>query len=187
MLPDYMIPSTFVRLDQLPLTPRGTVERSALPAAEVSQFIGESAGSSPNSGVGGVTPAVGTDEGLRRRLDELRREYEDCSLQIVELASRVWHLRRLLDEVGRDIAAEVEALPPNATSVAYEEVYWLGDDAPVSTSRPSDAVKTIPARSLPCPDCHAAVLVAEGTLQGYCARCGKRYDTAPSNPFTFIR
>lgn len=39
-LPDYMLPSAFVILPQLPLTPSGKVNRRALPAPDISSFSG---------------------------------------------------------------------------------------------------------------------------------------------------
>jgi hypothetical protein len=54
-LPDYMLPSAFVRLETMPLTPNGKVDRRALPAPDTSQR---------ESSAGFVGPRTPTEEAL---------------------------------------------------------------------------------------------------------------------------
>lgn len=63
-LPDYMIPATFVRMDALPTTPNGKVDRQALPAPDADNTMRDD--------VGGV-PATVIEEGVAEMVRDLLR------------------------------------------------------------------------------------------------------------------
>ncbi|HEU4647601.1 MAG TPA: non-ribosomal peptide synthetase [Gemmatimonadales bacterium] len=49
-LPEYMLPAAFVRLDALPLTPHGKVDRAALPAPDLTNTLQDEVPTGPRSG-----------------------------------------------------------------------------------------------------------------------------------------
>lgn len=57
-LPGYMVPSVFVTIDAMPLTPNGKVDRSALPAPDAANTLGEDTFHAPRTEVEQVVAGV---------------------------------------------------------------------------------------------------------------------------------
>ncbi|MGE5432087.1 MAG: non-ribosomal peptide synthetase, partial [Syntrophomonadaceae bacterium] len=62
-LPDYMIPSTFVTMPKLPVSPNGKVDRRALPAPDLNEILkeAESNYAAPRTAIEGVIAAIWSD------------------------------------------------------------------------------------------------------------------------------
>jgi acyl carrier protein len=127
-LPDYMIPSAFVRLDRLPLTPNGKLDRRALPAPDMASV--SSRGYEPPAGEAEQVLAEiwRTLLGLERvgRQDHFF-ELGGHSLLVMQLVNRIrkqFHvdvpLRTLFDRpVLSDLAESI---------VGIQGEVFLGDD-----------------------------------------------------------
>ena len=86
-LPEYMVPSAFVVLDQLPLTANGKLDRRALPAPQpTSRRLQCAANAGRRSAVRGVCGVLGVE---RVGIDDNFFELGGHSLLAARLVSRV--------------------------------------------------------------------------------------------------
>ncbi len=119
-LPDYMVPATFVRLEKLPVTPNGKVDRMSLPAPDESNTLRDDAYAAPR------TEMEKTVAGILERL--LNLDHVDVEENFFSLGGHsllgAQLIARLRDTFGiemplrvifeaptvADLAAEIEAL-----------------------------------------------------------------------------
>lgn len=143
-LPHYMIPGYFVRLDQLPLTPSGKVDRKKLPSP------GDSAGVSATVY---VAPRDATEKKLALLWEEVLATekvgiYDNFfqlgghSLKAIRLATRIWHAFQvripLQDLFSADVLERQAVLiRQTATSAASDTIgqALLQPDYPLSSTQ----------------------------------------------------
>ena len=141
-LPEYMVPSTFVLLDALPLTPTGKVDRLALPMPDPVRPALDTAFVAPRTPIEEAVARIWAEVlGLERvgmhdnflelgghsllatqlmaRVCEafqvelpLRRFFEDPTIAGVAVAVIQWQTEQLASEAAASIVAELEALSP---------------------------------------------------------------------------
>ncbi|HEX7330764.1 MAG TPA: amino acid adenylation domain-containing protein, partial [Pyrinomonadaceae bacterium] len=120
-LPDYMVPSAFVLMASLPLTPSGKLNRRALPAPETADSASEiSASQAPRTALEELIGSIWADT-LRMREVDVTKSFFDMgghSLSAIQLISRVREalqveveLQKLFDRpTVRAMAEEVERM-----------------------------------------------------------------------------
>ncbi|MCP4653867.1 MAG: non-ribosomal peptide synthetase, partial [bacterium] len=126
-LPEYMVPAAMVRLDALPLTPTGKVDRRALPAPEPAGYERAATGAAPSGPIEEILAEIysqllGVD---RIGVDDDFFALGGHSLLATQLASRV---RRLLGvELPVRIVFELSRL---GDLTAYVNAAWRREEVP---------------------------------------------------------
>jgi thioesterase domain-containing protein/acyl carrier protein len=131
-LPDYMVPAAFVKLDALPLTSNGKVDRKALPAAEL-------------GGAGAVAPRNATERELAAIWKELLgRESVGVTDDFFALGGHsllaVTLVERVRERLGRELP--LRALFEHAT-IERLAASLDGEDGNLVTLRDGDATPLV--------------------------------------------
>jgi amino acid adenylation domain-containing protein len=98
-LPDFMVPATFVRLEKLPLTASGKVDRMSLPVADETNTLRDSTGTAPG------TDLEKTVAGILERL--LQLDHVDLEENFFSLGGHSLLAAQLLARVRETFAVEM--------------------------------------------------------------------------------
>ena len=140
-LPDYMVPSTFVRIEALPISPSGKVDRAALPQPTPENILDDAPFEEPQSQVESwlATFLVGLLGVPRVSRDDNFFNLGGHSLMGAQLIAKVQQtfdvelsLRRLFDHpTVREISAEIERLiQAKLDAMSEEEAQRILESAP---------------------------------------------------------
>ncbi|MDY6947305.1 MAG: phosphopantetheine-binding protein, partial [Pseudomonadota bacterium] len=128
-LPEYMMPSAYVTLDHLPLTPTGKLDRRSLPEPE-SELHGTSDYAAPRGGMEELVAKVWREILETERIDR-RDNFFDIGGHSL-LATRVLaHINELLDV---DLPLRILFERPTIESLSERLTRDLGIDASVEAS-----------------------------------------------------
>ena len=165
-LPDYMIPAVFVRLDKMPLTPNGKVDRRALPAVSMA---------TPESGVNFEPPRPGLEQSIAQVFERvLQASGVGRNDSFFDLGGHSLLIARtqilLRDELGFDM--QVRTLFESPTVAGLAAAIEGNRRKPISVNFDAEAVldpEIRPSWSVETPDVPGRVLLtgASGFLGAY--------------------
>lgn len=158
VLPDYMVPTAFVTLERLPLTPSGKLDRRALPAPDIEAY----------TSVRYEPPLGEVEEGVARIWQEsLRLELIGRHDNVFELGAHSLLSVKALFRINQlfGVALKVKDLYKNPTVqlLAARICGGVTEDEPIDLAREATLDSDIVAmRGLPC-DPASAVMLTGGT------------------------
>jgi aryl carrier-like protein len=126
-MPEYMIPSAWVRLDSLPLSPNGKLDRAALPVPDATQTAKEEF----------VAPTTPTEVALTKIFGEvLNLERVGVTADLLKLGADSIQLFQITARANRaGIKITARQLLQHRNAAALAAVADLGVDAPATTTK----------------------------------------------------